>query len=211
MLQQQEHMTCKGCMVPLRCAPFHQLIVAVELSVDLEVDHNSVDRMVLVGANIPGLTFLIRVRRTWSYSNLGPNLGLLIESWSVSEWPPNPVSGLTLVIWMSSGSFKNWTERKFLANRSGPTWTVQGGFPDVPVNVNGLYRDSLCHRRISTFSVFLNSPWRLTFVFVFEKSHLTEKKKIQKKISRVLEFIEGVLFGYRQVCQLFYRGFQGVL
>ena len=80
MLQQQDHMTCKGCMVPLRCAPFHQLIVAVELSVDREVDHNSVDRMVLVGANIPGLTFLIRVRRTWSYNNLGPNLGLLIES-----------------------------------------------------------------------------------------------------------------------------------
>ena len=80
MLQQQGHMTCKGCMVPLGSVPFDQLLVAVGLSVDLEVDHNSVDRMVLVGANIPGLTFLIRVRRTWSYNNLRPNLGLLIES-----------------------------------------------------------------------------------------------------------------------------------
>ena len=66
MLQQQGHMTCKGCMVPLGCAPFDQLIVAVGLSVDLEVDHNSVDRMALAGSNIPGLTFLIRVGRTWS-------------------------------------------------------------------------------------------------------------------------------------------------
>ena len=71
MLQQQGHMTCKGCMVPLGCAPFDQLIVAVGLSVD---------RMVLVGANIPGLTFLIRVRRTWSLNNCGPNVGLLIAS-----------------------------------------------------------------------------------------------------------------------------------
>ena len=80
MLQQQGHMTCKGCMVPLGCAPFDQLIVAAGLSVDLEVDHNSVDRMVLVVADIPGLTFLIRVRRTWSLNNCGPNVGLLIAS-----------------------------------------------------------------------------------------------------------------------------------
>ena len=61
MLQQQGHMTCKGCMVPLGSVPLDQLLVAVGLSVDLEVDHNSVDQMVLVDANFPGLTFLIRV------------------------------------------------------------------------------------------------------------------------------------------------------
>ena len=61
MLQQQGHMTCKGCMVPLGSVPFDQLLVAVGLSVDLEEDHNSVDQMVLVDANFPGLTFLIRV------------------------------------------------------------------------------------------------------------------------------------------------------
>ena len=65
MLQQQGHMTCKGCMVPLGSVPFEQLLVAVGLSVDLGldlgVDHNSADQMVLVDANFPGLTFLIRV------------------------------------------------------------------------------------------------------------------------------------------------------
>ena len=81
MLQQQGHMTCKGCMVPLGSVPFDQLLVAVGLSVDLGldlgvdhnsvdlgldlgVDHNSVDQMVLVGANFLGLTFLIGVGRT---------------------------------------------------------------------------------------------------------------------------------------------------
>ena len=103
MLQQQGHMTKQGCMVPLDCAPFDQLIVAVGLSVDLEVDHNSVHRMVLVVVNIPGLTYLIRVGRKWSKSNEGSQ----VESGSVSAYPPNPVSGLTLVILMSSGSIKN--------------------------------------------------------------------------------------------------------
>ena len=48
-------------MVPLGSVPFDQLLVAVGLSVDLVVDHNSVDQMVLVDANFPGLTFLIRI------------------------------------------------------------------------------------------------------------------------------------------------------
>ena len=55
-------------MVPLGSVPFDQLLVAVGLSVDLGldlgVDHNSVDQMVLVGANFLGLTFLIGVGRT---------------------------------------------------------------------------------------------------------------------------------------------------
>ena len=61
MLQQQGHMKCKGCMVPSGSVPFDQLLVAVGLSLDLVVDHNSVDQMVLVDANFPGLTFLIRI------------------------------------------------------------------------------------------------------------------------------------------------------
>ena len=81
MLQQQGHMTKQGCMVPLDCAPFDQLIVAVGLLDDLLVDHNSVDRMVLAGSNIPGLTFLIRVGRTWLYAIRGSQFGAFDGIW----------------------------------------------------------------------------------------------------------------------------------